>query len=188
MLIETSPPAVTPEMDAEIAAHLRLSSGFGLDRTTEARAAFRAAIANIEASIGLCLAPRGFVFRRRLSASTASVEAPISPVRSLTSVMRIPSDGGPAAALDLSLFTLEAGAGRTRIRSRIQFFDILEFTFDAGFGPEWADTPADLRRAALMLTGDMFDGRPDDEPARAPASIGALIAPWRPLRLSAGAR
>ena len=188
MLIESSPPEVTPEMDAEIAAHLRLSTGFGLDRTAEARDAFRAAVAHIEASIGLCLAPRGFVFRRRLSASTSSIEAPISPIRSLTSVMRIPTDGGAATALDLSLFTLETGAGRARICSRIQFFDILEFSFEAGFGAEWANTPADLRRAALILTGDIFDGRAGDEPARAPASIGALIAPWRPLRLSVGAR
>ncbi len=187
MLIETSPPAVTPDMDAEIAAHLRLSTGFGLDRTAEAREAFRSAVSHIEASIGLCLAPRGFVFRRRLSASTASVEAPISPIRSLTSVLRIPADGGSPDALDLSLFTLEAGAGRTRIRSRIQFFDILEFNFEAGFGADWADTPADLRRAVLILTADLFDGRVADEPVRAPASIGALIAPWRPLRLSAGA-
>lgn len=187
MLIETSPPTVTPEMDAEIAAHLRLSTGFGLDRTAEAREAFRAAVAHIEAALGLCLAPRGFVFRRRLSASTASIEAPISPIRSLTSVMRVPAEGGAPEALDLSLFTLEAGTGRTRIRSRIQFFDILEIAFEAGFGAEWADTPADLRRAVLTLTADLFDGRAGDEPVRAPASIGALIAPWRPLRLSAGA-
>lgn len=188
MLVEIAPPVVTQEMRDEISRHLRLSTGFAGDSVDEAEAAFRAAISHLEAQLGLCLIPRRFTWRTALGDDGTALAA-ISPLRAIVSAARVSRDGG-LDPLNLALFSLNQGAVRTRICSTSRIFGQIEFTLDAGFGDEWAATPAGLRRAALVLTAEFHDRRHDSAPRREAPSlhgVAALIRPWRPIRLGAGA-
>lgn len=194
MLTETAPPTITEAMRGEISRHMRLSTGFAADQDEDLAAAFRAAVAHLEASLGLCLAPRGFRWRTTpdtdLDADPdGALAAPIAPVRSLISASRIGRDGA-ATPLDLSLFTLDQGATRTRICARSSVRGAFEFEFEAGFGADWEATPADLRRAALMLAAHYFDNRHETAATAeaTPYGVAALTQPWRPLRIGLGGR
>lgn len=189
MLTETAPPTITTAMHDELARHMRLSSGFASEQDQEAESAFRAAISHLERVLGICLAPREFSWRGQLERDL-SVSAPIAPVRALISVSRLPQ-GGTATPLEQSYFDLDQTTVRTRFRSSKRFNGDLEFVFEAGFGPDWEATPVDLRRAALILAAEYFDQRRATVSGReAPVSFGvtALIQPWRPIRLGAGAK
>lgn len=185
MLSEAAPPSVTPEMLGEAAAHMRLSEGFATDQTSEVEAAFRAALAHVERTLGLCLAPRRFVWRTRMEG--AEIDAPISPVRAVVSATELVR-GAPTRALDLSLFALDATATRSRLGKHLARSLSVEIEFEAGFGDEWAATPADLRRAVLMLAAHYFDNRGEvgERTFRVPHGVAALLRPWRPIRLGTG--
>ena len=43
--------------------------------------------------------------------------------------------------------------------------------FDAGFGADWADVPADLRQAVLLLAAEYYEQRQRDGAARAGAAL-----------------
>lgn len=188
MPVEIAPPVVTQEMRDELSRHLRLSTGFAGDSVDEAEAAFRAAVSYLETSLGLCLIPRRFVWRASLG-EDGTVAAPVSPIRALLSAGRVERDGA-VEALTLALFSLNKRAVRTRICATARVRGQIEFTFDAGFGEDWEATPPELRRAALMLAAEYYDRRHASASSReAPLVHGvqALIQPWRPLRLGAGA-
>lgn len=57
--------------------------------------------------------------------------------------------------------------------------------FAAGFGA-WAAVPPDLRQAALMLAAAFYEDRGAASATAFPPVVGALLAPWRVLRLGAG--
>lgn len=113
--------------------------------------------------------------------------APIAPVRSLVSVSRVLANGG-SEPVALPFFRLDQEVTRTRIISTALISDPLDFVFEAGFGADWDATPADLRRAALILAAENFDRRHATADRRAYAmhhGVAALIQPWRELRLGA---
>lgn len=186
MLTETAPPTITQAMREELSRHMRLASGFASDQDQEVEAAFRAALAHLETSLGLCLAPRAFVARVRLD-DGGSVVAPIGPVKALTSVSRISWDG-TRAVVDPALFSFDVSASRTRVCGLLSFRGLLEISFEAGFGDDWSATPADLRRAAQMLAAHYFDQRQETtgKSARTPYGVSVLTQPWRPVRIGMG--
>jgi uncharacterized phiE125 gp8 family phage protein len=60
----------------------------------------------------------------------------------------------------------------------------------AGFGPEWADLPADLAQAVMMLAAHYYEYRHDvthGTPAM-PFGVSALIEQYRTVRLFMGGR
>ncbi|MFU8765990.1 MAG: head-tail connector protein, partial [Haliea sp.] len=61
-----------------------------------------------------------------------------------------------------------------------------EITFDAGFGPDWADVPADLAQAVFLLATRFYEHRGGTEAEITP-DVAALIAPYRSIRLFGGA-
>lgn len=186
MLTEIEPPPITAAMLDELARHLRLSTGFADDQVADVEAAFLAAVTHLESSLGLCFIPRAFTWRGQLDAEKAAT-APIAPVRSLTSVSRV-FDNGATEPVERSFFRLDQGATRTRFLSTALISDRLDFVFEAGFGADWDATPADLRRAALIIAAENFDRRHATTERRAyPAAHGvaAMIQPWRRLRLGA---
>lgn len=188
MLTESAPPVITAAMLDAVSRHLRLSTGFAGDQAADVEAAFRAAVSHLENSLGLCLVSRGFTWRARLDAETAA-RAPIAPVRSITTVSRVLKTGA-LEPVDLSFFRLDREATRSRFLSTALISDQLEFAFEAGFGADWEATPADLRRAALILAAEHFDRRHANAERRTyavPHGVAALIQPWRPLRLGARA-
>lgn len=185
MLTEITPPAITAAVLDELSRHLRLSTGFADDQAEDMEAALLAAVAHLEGVLGLCFIPRTFAWRG-LDVHKATT-APIAPVRSLVSVSRVLANGG-SEPVALPFFRLDQEVTRTRIISTALISDPLDFVFEAGFGADWDATPADLRRAALILAAENFDRRHATADRRAYAmhhGVAALIQPWRELRLGA---
>ena len=63
MLTETAAPLVGQSLIDELADHLKLSTGFGSDAEDELEGSLRAAIAHLEARLGLALIQRNFIWR-----------------------------------------------------------------------------------------------------------------------------
>lgn len=186
MLTESAPPVVDAALLDEIGRHLRLGDAFAAEEADALRRAFRAALSHLEATLGLCLVPRSFVWRGRLGVDGAA-RGPIGPVVSLTSVDRVRTDGG-LTPLDISRFWIDRTETRTRICSRFLVGDELEVRFDAGFGTDWSATPADLRQAALMLAAHYYDVRhaAGERLHGTPLGVASLIQPWRTTRVTLG--
>lgn len=186
MLTETAPPVVDAALLDEIGRHLRLGDAFAIEEADALSGSFRAALAHLEATLGLCLVPRSFVWRGRLGVDGAA-RGPIGPVVALTSVDRVSVDGG-LVPLDVGQFWIDRTETRTRICSRFLVGEELEVRFDAGFGVDWSATPADLRQAALMLTAHYYDVRhaAGEKMRGTPLGVASLIQPWRAARVTLG--
>ena len=184
MLTEISPPSAGQTILDEMARHMRLSSSFAASESADVADAYVAAVSHLEARLGLCLAPRAFRWRTCFG---GDARAPIGPIRSLISAIAI-APGGGGEVLPLSRFYLSQSETRTMICGSALFGREVEFEFEAGFGADWSETPADLRRAALMLSAHYFDHRhaAGDRLRETPLGVTALVRPWAPTRLSLG--
>lgn len=59
--------------------------------------------------------------------------------------------------------------------------------FLAGFGETWAEVPADLAHAVIMLAARYYEDRHDEAARQAlPFGVSALIEKWRAVRTLAG--
>ncbi len=60
--------------------------------------------------------------------------------------------------------------------------------FDAGFGPAWANVPADLQQAVLLLAAEYYEHRHDDSSTETglPFGVVTLIERWRQVRILGG--
>lgn len=186
MLKEVAPPVASAEILDELARHMRVSSDMAIAQQSEMTDAWIAGVAHLEAALGLCLFPRSFVWRTRFE-TTGGTRAAIAPVRALTSVSEVDDEGNLTSA-DLASFVLRQTETRTIILSPELKGCEVEIVFDAGFGPDWADAPADLRRAALMLASHFFDERhaAGGDRRETVHAVAALVQPWRPVRVGLG--
>lgn len=184
MLNETAPPVIGQLILDELFRHLKLSSASDAHVFAEAESALRSAIAHIEAQLGLALVQRTFVWRARIGRKSGE-RIPMAPLSELVSAEVLHASGaiGP---LDLATIQFDRSALRPYVTTSRNLTDPVALTFVAGFGETWSQTPADLRRACFMLAAHYFDNRHDvgDAGAMTPHGVTALIAPWRPLRLS----
>lgn len=188
MLTETAAPPIGQSLIDELADHLKISTGFGSDAADELEGSLRAAIAHLEARLGLALVQRNFVWRGGVGPD-GSATAPIAPVSTITSIDRVLADGS-SEAIDVNSWSLDQRALRTRFCADKYYRDQLDISFTAGFGLEWTDTPADLRRAALMLAAHFFENRHATASGIEilPLGVKDLIAPWRRVRVGFGGR
>jgi uncharacterized phiE125 gp8 family phage protein len=64
----------------------------------------------------------------------------------------------------------------------------VEIGFTAGFGAGWADVPADLRQAVMLLAAQFYETRHDagDAVAGLPLAVQSLLERWRTVRLFGG--
>ena len=64
----------------------------------------------------------------------------------------------------------------------------VEIVFDAGFGAVWAQVPADLQQAVLLLAAQYYERRNDFTGAVGglPQPVQALIERWRTVRVLGG--
>lgn len=184
MLIENEPPGATAEVLDELAKHMRLAPDFAAEQAAELADVFVAAVAHLEATLGLCLAPRGFSWRAAFDHDGVA-RTPVGPVRAVTAAVAA-ADG---EAIPVENFTLDQSETRTVIRSRGRRHGSVDLSFEAGFGDGWRDTPGDLRRAVKMLAAHYYDQRhtAGGDPRETLYGVASLIQPWRPVRLTAGA-
>jgi len=173
-----SPPAAEPVTLAEMKEHLKLDGnaedallvGLGVAARQAIEARFQIAIMAQSWRLALDCAPPG------------PVVLPLSPVISIDAVGVV--RGGVTGALAPSAYDAQAGAiGRVRIKapaSSADAFGGVVIAFTAG----WADAaaaPPELKLAIKMLAAHYYENREGEPPA--PAGLGALVAPFRQVRL-----
>lgn len=178
---------------AAFRAQLRLGAGFADSASQDAELAgfLGAAIAAIEGRSGKAL------LRRRLRLVLDgwrwldAQALPLAPVTQVVSVS-LRDAGGAESPVDPARWRLRADRHRPQVVAAGAMLPMVppggraEITFEAGFGPAWADVPADLAQAALLLAAGHYHARAGVRPDWPPA-VAALVAPWQPLRIG-GAR
>ena len=196
MLVEeTSVPTAALPI-AELKAHLRLGSGFAEDSLQEdvLESFLRAAMAAVEGRIGKILIERSLTYGvshwSRIDRQSLPV-APVNAIESVTLVDRL----GEEAQVAPSVYRLVPDSTTPSLRPAGHALPSIpaegraDIRFLAGYGPEWADCPADLRQAVLLLAAHYYEYR--DETALGggcmPFGVTSLIARYRPLRLGARA-
>ncbi len=194
MLVEqtTVPTAALPV--AEFKDHLRLGTGFADDGVQDdvLVAYLRAAIATLEARTSKALLTRSFSWTLTAWRDLAAQALPIAPVSAISS-LSIVDRLGAEEVIDTAKYVLERDLHRPRLTSTgytlpvIPVGGVAVIGFDAGFGAAWADVPADLAHAVMMLAALYYENR-GTHPGEAemPAGVASLIARFRPVRLFGG--
>ena len=183
-------PAALPV--AAFRAQLRLGAGFADEASQDAELAgfLAAAIAVIEARTGKALLAR--VLRLALDGwRWLDAQAlPVAPVAEVLAVRLVTADGG-AIPVDPSRWRLKADRHRPQLVALGAMLPLVppgggvEIDFAAGFGPAWADVPADLAQAVLLLAAEHYQSRTGVRPDL-PVAVAGLLAPWAPVRVTAG--
>ncbi len=177
--------------------HLRLGSGFADDGMQDAliAAQLMAAMAAIEGRTGKALLSRRFLLRLDCWREGADGQAlPVAPVAAVVSVTLEDAAGG-TVAVDPARWRLVRDGARPRLVGVgglpvIPELGAAEIVFDAGFGPLWADVPADLAQAVMLLAAEYYEQRHSGGqtgPAL-PVAVQALIERWRTVRVLGGGR
>lgn len=191
-LILLTPPDPGQWPVAAFRAQLRLGTGFADSASQDAELLgfVAAAAAVIEARTGKALLNRTL---RLIVDAWRWVDAqalPVAPVASVVGVALRDRDG-VATPVDPALWRLRADRHRPQLVAggamlpQVPPQGRAEVDFVAGFGPTWASVPADLGQAVLLLAAEHYHARGGMRVDDAPALAG-LIAPWLPLRLTAG--
>lgn len=105
----------------------------------------------------------------------------LSPVRAITGVARIGTDGvaGPIAPGDTETDIDARGDGWVRARDGGR----LRVTYRAGIATDWNGVPEPLRQGLLRLVAHLYAHRDAPDDAGPPAAVAALWRPWRRMRL-----
>lgn len=180
---------------AQFRAHLRLGTGFSDDDVQDAvlESFLRAALATIEARTGKMLIERDFSWELRQWRDGGEQPLPVAPVSlilSLTVRDRM-DDPIPVEATSYKLIPdmqrpMVAATG-TCLPS-IPTGGAAEIRFTAGFGPGWAELPADLGQAVLLLAAHYYEHRAEAAPSGGPMPFGvsSLIDRYRTVRILGG--
>lgn len=193
-LKETSPVPAAALPVAEFRAHLRLGSGFADDTTQDATLEqyLRAALDMVEGRVARALFQREFVLRLTRWRNDHAQRLPIAPVVSVASVTLV-NAAGVEMVVAPSRYRLDADGTRPRLEAAgtalpaIPTGGRVEIAFSAGFGPDWADIPADLRQAVLLLAAQYYEGRDSTGDSDAGFGIRALLERWRDVRMGGSA-
>lgn len=180
---------------AELRDHLRLGTGFAEEGLQDGllESYLRAALAAIEARIGKVLMARRFLWVLEDWRDPVAQALPVAPVRSIETVELVDASG-EVLTVDPERYRLAVDAHRPRLAARGMLLPSapadgrVRVRFDAGFGPDWADVPVDLRQAVILLAGEFYERRSEMGLREAGLSFGvmALIEKWRTVRVLGG--
>ena len=121
----------------------------------------------------------------------ARITLPLTPVRSIARV-RVTDSYGGAVDVSTSLFSLVASDDRARVMVGSPLptpgpaIGGIQMDLVAGYGDDASAVPEPLRLAMRQLIAFWYANRGDAEvaPAGLPASVAALLAPYRVRRLA----
>lgn len=196
MLIEETAPAAEVLPVAVLRDHLRLGTGFQIAEDAAETVALtgflRAAIATIEARTGKVLLVRQFRMQLDDWRDRLGQPLPLAPVVSVEAV-EITDGEGRTTRLPESSWRLKRDNQRPMIAPagvilpHVPRRGYVTVRFTAGFGMTWAEVPADLAQAVLMLAARYYEDRSDaDARAALPLGVSALIEKWRAVRILGG--
>lgn len=195
MLIETSgvPEGALPV--EEFRAHLRLGTGFGDEAVQDALLSgyLRAALAAVEGRTGKALFARGFLLTLPGWREAEGQDLPVAPVSAVTAVTLV-ARNGVQTPLSPARWRLVPDLHRPRLTGAgwllpaVPAGGEVRIAFTAGFGPDWADVPVDLRQAVFLLAAHYHEQRHEMESGQSamPFGVMALVERWRGLRLLGG--
>ncbi|MFV0361181.1 head-tail connector protein [Tropicimonas sp.] len=197
MLVEqTSVPASALPV-ADFRDHLRLGTGFADDGAEDSllETFLRAAIAAVEAWTGKALLERDFTWTLIAWRDGRAQTIPIAPVSAIGAVRMIDCLDWQTI-VDPSKYRLQQDTHRPALVARAarlptippQGSVLIEFT--AGFGPTWAEVPADLAQAVMLLAAYYYEYRHEMRVGGAvmPYGVSSLVDRWRNVRLMGGGR
>lgn len=182
--IRVDGPAVEPVTMPEMRAYLRLDTE---DEDALIAALIRSARLTVEAAARLILVETRFRLRLDRWPRSGVLCLGVGPLLAVEQVAVL-DRAGASEALDPALYEVEASTDPPRLlvapaapapgRRRHG----IEVVLTAGHGPAAADVPEPLCQAVRLLVAHWFEHR-GDEPHPWPAEIGALVAPFRRVRL-----
>lgn len=194
LIEQTTVPALALPVQ-QLKDHLRLGTGFADDTLQDAliESYLRAALATIEGRIGKALIARRFLWRLENWRHGNEQALPIAPVTELVSVTVHDGLGG-VAVVPAQSYRLVPDTHRPKIVGfgsslpTIPSEGRVEVVFDAGFGTAWAQVPADLGQAVLLLAAEYYEHRHDGgiREAGLPMTVLTLIDRWRTVRVLGG--
>jgi uncharacterized phiE125 gp8 family phage protein len=197
MLIEqtTVPTAALPVQ--ALKNHLRLGTGFADDGMQDGliESYLRAAMAAIEGRIGKVLIARDFLWKLADWRNGAAQALPVAPVLDVASITLRDRDG-VARVVPPAGYRLVADTHRPKVKAaglllpQVPMDGGIEIAFTAGFGVGWADVPADLAQAVLMLAAEYYERRHEGglrDDAGLPRGVVTLIERYRTVRVLGGA-
>ena len=175
--------------------HLRLGSGFTEDGMQDGliEAYLRAAMAAVEGRIGKVLIARRFKLVLGDWRSLSEQALPVAPVSAIVSVTVV--DAAEAAVVvDAGRYRLVPDMHRPKLTALGLLLPVVpmdgraEVVFDAGFGTIWAEVPADLAQAVLLLAAEYYEVRQAGDAGQSglPFAVQALIERWRTVRILGG--
>ncbi len=195
MLVEqtSAPAAVLPI--ADFRDHLRLGTGFADEGAEDSllETFLRAAIAAVEAWTGKVLFERDFSLSVVAWRDSRAQTLPIAPVSEIRSV-RIVDCLEWESVVDPAKYKLQQDTHRPAMVARggrlptIPPQGSVSIEFTAGFGPSWADVPADLAQAVMLLAAYYYEYRHEMRVGGAvmPYGVSSLVDRWRNVRLVGG--
>ncbi|MFD0979831.1 head-tail connector protein [Tropicimonas aquimaris] len=195
MLVEQSiaPAAALPV--ADFRDHLRLGTGFADEGAEDSllETFLRAAIAAVEAWTGKALLERDFSLSLMGWRDGRAQTLPVAPV-SVINAVRIVDCLDWESLVEPSKYRLQQDTHRPLMMARGSMLPtippqgsvVIEFT--AGFGPTWADVPADLAQAVMLLAAYYYEYRHEMRVGGAvmPYGVSSLVDRWRNVRLLGG--
>lgn len=177
--------------------HLSLGSSFPLGGGEDALllSYLRAALAAVERRIAKALLRRSFRFAVTGWQDGEVEPFPLSPVQEILSVSLVHANGEEVVVAPES-YRLIGQQSRPRLVGsgaalpQVPVGGQAVILFEAGFGETFQDVPPDLQQACLLLAGDYYEFRHEDQTmARGlPARVQSLIEPWRLVRILGGGR
>lgn len=186
------PPATLPLADFK--DHLKLGKGFADDAVQDALAEsyLRASIAAIEGRVSKALLAREFLVELDAWRWPDAQALPLAPVSAVVSVTVRDRDG-VAEVIDPARYRLVRDAQRPKIVAAgallpgVPIGGSVEIVFTAGFGPAWADVPADLAQAVFLLAAQYHEFRHEPGAGQTmPFGVMTLIERWRTVRVLGG--
>lgn len=197
MLVEETTVPVSALPVAEFKDHLRLGSGFSDDGVQDAvlESYLRASMAAIEARTGKILLEREFSWTLTAWRDARRQPLPIAPVSAVSAVIMADVQG-VETIVDHARWTLEPDMQRPALLATgtclpgVSNGGSVKIGLLAGYGPEWADLPADLAQAVMLLAAHFYEYRHDAarNTHAMPMGVQSLIERYRTVRLFMGGR
>ncbi len=195
MLIEeTSVPDAALPVE-EFKAHLRLGTGFGEGHVQdEVLVSFlRAAMAAIEARTGKVLLERAFTWALTRWRGAQGQGLPVAPVQAVSD-LEIVDRTGARTSVASNAYWLEQDGHSPTLRSTGSVLPVIPQAgsavvhFVAGYGDAWADLPADLRQAVMLLAAHYYEFRNETSLSDGcmPFGVSSLIERYKTLRMWSG--
>lgn len=180
-------PASEPVSLAEAKAHLRIAHA---DDDALVASLITAARRVVEARTGLCLISQQWLCLRDGWPEDGVIELPVAPLIGVEEIGVFGEDD-EKAVIEPAHYIVDAASRPPRVLlrgSRLwprpgRVVNGIGTRVMAGFGPNGAEVPQPLRRAVLLLVAHFFAQRGEETGGGLPVSLGALLAPYRRVRL-----